>query len=56
MIERNELQIVTYKNHDLDILDHLFKKYCYISNMQKIGKSHQSYVPIQQWHVMYYLS
>ena len=24
-------------------------------NMQKIGKLHQSYVLIQQWHVMYYL-
>ena len=27
-----------------------------ILNMQKIGKSSQSYVLIQQWHVMYYLS
>ena len=27
-----------------------------ILNMQKIGKSHQSYVLIQQWHVMYSLS
>ena len=27
-----------------------------ILNMQKIGKLHQSYVLIQQWHVMYYLS
>ena len=25
-------------------------------NMQKIGKSHQSYVLMQQWHVMYFLS
>ena len=29
MIERNKLQIVTYKNHYPDILDHLFQKYCY---------------------------
>ena len=29
MIERNKLQIVTYKNCDPDILDHLFQKYCY---------------------------
>ena len=26
-----------------------------ILNMQKIGKSHQSYVLIQQWHVIYSL-
>ena len=25
-------------------------------NKEKIGKSRQSYVLIQQWHVMYYLS
>ena len=31
------------------------RKSCNILNMQKIGKSHQSYVLIQQWHVMYYL-
>ena len=32
------------------------EKFCNILNMQKIGKSRQSYVFIQQWHVMYYLS
>ena len=32
------------------------RKYSNISNMQRIGKLHQSYVLIQQWHVMYYLS
>ena len=31
------------------------KKYPNISNMQRIGKLHQSYVLIQQWHVMFYL-
>ena len=30
MTERNELQIVTYKNCDPDILDHLFQKKCYL--------------------------
>ena len=30
------------------------RKFCNISNMQKIGKSHQSYVLMQQWHVMYF--
>ena len=28
IIERNELQIMTYKNHDPDILDHFFQKKC----------------------------
>ena len=32
------------------------RKFCNVLNMQKIGKSRQSYVLIQQWHVMYYLS
>ena len=32
------------------------RKFHNILNMQKIGKLHQSYVLIQQWHVMYYLS
>ena len=32
------------------------RKFCNILNMQKIGKSHQSYVLIQQSHVMYSLS
>ena len=32
------------------------EKICNILNMQKIGKSRQSYVLIQRWHVMYYLS
>ena len=32
------------------------RKFCNILNMQKIGKSHQSYVLLQQWHVMYFLS
>ena len=31
------------------------KKYPNISNMQRIGKLHQSYVLIRQWHVMFYL-
>ena len=31
------------------------RKFCNLSNMQKIGKSHQSYVLILQWHVMYFL-
>ena len=31
------------------------RKSCNILNIQKIGKLHQSYVLIQQWHVMYYL-
>ena len=31
------------------------RKFHNILNMQKIGKLHQSYVLIQQWHVMYYL-
>ena len=28
--KHNELHIVTLKNHDPDILDHLFQKMCYI--------------------------
>ena len=32
------------------------RKFCNISNMQKIGKLYQSYVLIQQWYVMYFLS
>ena len=32
------------------------EKFHNISNMQKIGKVHQSYVFMQQWHVMYFLS
>ena len=32
MIEHNKLQIVTYKNRDLDILDHLFQKKCYMAS------------------------
>ena len=30
-MKHNELQIVTLKNHDPDILDHLFQKKCYVS-------------------------
>ena len=37
------------------ILIKIKRKFHNILNMQKIGKSHQSYVLIQQWHVMYYL-
>ena len=32
------------------------RKYPNVSNTQRIGKFHQSYVLIWQWHVMYYLS
>ena len=32
------------------------RKYPNTSNMQRIGKLHQLYVLIWQWHVMYYLS
>ena len=32
------------------------RKFQNISNMQKIGKLYQSYVLMQQWHVMYLLS
>ena len=38
------------------ILIKIKRKFCNTSNMQKIGKSHQSYVLMQQWHVMYFLS
>ena len=38
------------------ILIKIKRKFCNILNMQKIGKSRQSYVLIQQWHVMYSLS
>ena len=36
-------------------LNKIRRKYPNTSNMQRIGKLHQSYVLIQQWHVMYYL-
>ena len=38
------------------ILIKIKRKFCNISNMQKIGKLRQSYVFMQQWHVMYFLS
>ena len=38
------------------ILIKIKRKFCNISNMQKIGKLYQSYVLMQQWHVMYFLS
>ena len=50
MIDRKEAAIFKSKQ------DFNQNKFWNILNMQKIGKSYQSYVLIQQWHAMYFLS
>ena len=52
MIDNQETAVFKSKQ----ILIKIKRKFCNILNMQKIGKLCQSYVLIQQWHVMYSLS
>ena len=51
MINNQEAAILKSKQD----FNKIKRKFCNILNMQIIGKLHQSYVLIQQWHVMYYL-
>ena len=70
ILEEDNLQIYAYLDNVLvHMIDNqqtaIFKsnqdlnrnkeKYLNIQNMQRIGKLHQPYVPIRQWHVMFYL-
>ena len=43
-------------SNQIKILIKIKRKFQSILNIQKIGKLYQSYVLMQQWHVMYYLS
>ena len=49
----NQQTAIFKSNQDFN---NIRRKYPNISNTQRIGKLHQSYVLIWQWHVMYYLS
>ena len=51
MIDKQETAI--FKS--IKILIKIKRKFCNKSNMQKIGKLYQSYVLMQQWHVIYFL-
>ena len=52
MIDKQETVIFKSKQD----FNKIKRKFCNISNMQKIGKLYQSYALMQQWHVMYFLS
>ena len=52
MIDKQEAAIFKSKQ----ILIKIKRKFRNILNMQKIGKLYQSYVLMQQWHVMFFLS
>ena len=52
MIDNQETAIFKSKQD----FNKIKRKFHNILNMQEIGKLHQSYVLIQQWHVMYSLS
>ena len=52
MIDRQKQPFSNQKK----ILIKIKRKFQNILNMEKIGKSYQSYVLMQQWHMMYYLS
>ena len=52
MIDKQETAIFNQNK----ILIKIKRKFHNILNMQKIGKLYQSYVLIQQWHVMYFSS